>query len=356
MKKLLKLIALAAIVISSGLSTAARATVDDYYEYSYVYSNAYDGFTNIRQSTTTKSAIVGIFPNGSNAARYYSWVSDNPNWYYIEFGNVSGYVAKSQIGWSPTASVNLDIKGTWLQGTWEDTQGNILTLDTKGNFMIKGDVPHTGKWRLTGGNDITLKGNYGGWIATYTVNLYEESIGDFVRYGSVPSTIRAAAVNTSNMNDRELTSAMHRSVDGNIPAEYAWMLGEWHATDGSQCLAVVTNRGIRAYNAMDGGVVPEKIEMLQKAGYAIMYKHHNGLNKYFVAISPSDDSVPTVYVDRQNQKLFYISGNAAIELTRTGEAEDGMELNIPLIATIAILVIIVIVIAIIVATRKRKEA
>lgn len=355
MKKLLKLIALVAIVISSGLSTAARATVDDY-DYSYVYSNAYDGFTNIRQSTTTKSAIVGIFPNGSNAARYYSWVSDNPNWYYIEFGNVSGYVAKSQIGWSPTASVNLDIKGTWLQGTWEDTQGNILTLDTKGNFMIKGDVPHTGKWRLTGGNDITLKGNYGGWIATYTVNLYEESIGDFVRYGSVPSTIRAAAVNTSNMNDRELTSAMHRSVDGNIPAEYAWMLGEWHATDGSQCLAVVTNRGIRAFNAMDGGVVPEKIEMLQKAGYAIMYKHHNGLNKYFVAISPSDDSVPTVYVDRQNQKLFYISGNAAIELTRTGEAEDGMELNIPLIATIAILVIIVIVIAIIVATRKRKEA
>ena len=56
MKKLLKLIALAVIVISSGLSTAARATVDDY-DYSYVYSNASDGFTNIRQSTPTISHL-----------------------------------------------------------------------------------------------------------------------------------------------------------------------------------------------------------------------------------------------------------------------------------------------------------
>lgn len=352
MRNLLKLFTLLALIISAGFSTTAVAYYDDF---SYVYSNAYDGYTNIRQSPTTKSAIVGIFPNGSNAARYYSYVSDNPNWYYIEFGNVSGYVAKSQIGWSPTQSVNLEIKANWLQGTWEDTQGNILTLDAKGNFMIKGNVPHAGKWRLTGGNNITLKGNYGGWSETYVVNLSDESIGDYMRYGAVPSILRVAAINTQNMNDRELSSSLHRSSEGNIPVEYAWIAGEWHSTDGSQCVAVVTNRGLRSYNAMDGSFAPESIEALKKSEYTISYKYHNELKKYYVALVANDDSVPTVYLDRQNQKLFFISGNAAVELTRTGNAEDGFQFNLPLIITIAVLVVIVAAIAIIVATRKRKH-
>lgn len=60
----------------------------------YVYSDANDGFVNIRASTSTNSRIIGELVNGGSPAVL---MQRSGNWYKVRFGNTVGYVHKSAV-------------------------------------------------------------------------------------------------------------------------------------------------------------------------------------------------------------------------------------------------------------------
>lgn len=95
-----------------------------------VYSNAYDAFVNIRESTQPKSPVVGAFKNGPDGAVL---LEAGKEWTKIDYDGIVGYVHSKYIQDAPTvaytgsATID-DIAGVysgeytmylWDDGTWE---------------------------------------------------------------------------------------------------------------------------------------------------------------------------------------------------------------------------------------------
>ena len=78
-----------------------------------VYSNAYDGYLNIRQRPTVKSSIIGQLRNGPKGAEF---IGAEGNWIKVRYNGVEGYVSGSYVQYTPTVAVDPDISVEWLQG------------------------------------------------------------------------------------------------------------------------------------------------------------------------------------------------------------------------------------------------
>ena len=63
-----------------------------YAQTTWVYSNANDGFVNVRKEPSAKSKIVEILYNGKEGAILLD--KSNNNWYKVEINGVTGYVNK----------------------------------------------------------------------------------------------------------------------------------------------------------------------------------------------------------------------------------------------------------------------
>lgn len=353
MKKLFTL-AVALMLLVAGGFNIAQAQGD------FIYSNAYDGFTNIRQQPNAKSKIIGKLPNGNNAAEFIEESYENDNWYYIYYKGTYGYVAKSQIGWTPYKTVNLKITAKWLTGVWVDGTGNKLTLDNKGNFMVQGPVSHAGKWRLSGGNDLTLKATYGSWNETYIVDLDKQTIGQYVREGAQQSPLIAAAINSANMTDSELSQVLYHSSTGEMPIEFQWIKGEWRAANNNYDAAMVTDKWIRSNNCGGGAYNAQEISDIEKMEYTIGYRYNNDVKRYYLALIPNGN-LPVVYINTIEQRLFFINNSNEQPLIRVADAEtsSSTSLNssiiIGLVAGGVLGIIGIVVFLIVRLTSKKKQ-
>lgn len=359
MKHIYRIFICAAMLALSGIGNMSFAGW-----YDYIYSNAYDGYTNIRQRPSAKSAIIGTLPNGNHAAECYGISSENANWYLIYYNGVEGYVAKSQVGGNPAPAVNLNITTNWIYGVWKNSNGDTLTCDKKGNFTLTGSTAASGKWRLTGGNDITFKATYGNWKQTYYVDLYNNQIGDFFRQGSaqdieaqLATRINNAAVDTSNLTEADLNSEIHNSRNGNIPAEYQWILGEWHSesSDRNDLITVGNNKAF-AYMSDSEAIMRDDIDMEK---YSLRYKFNIALNKWYVVLVASED-MPIVYVDSNAKLLFFESNGEGHYLSHIQGSENhvdegGLSLTTWIIIAASALVLSLLVGVIIILATKVKN-
>ena len=373
MRRLLTLLGALILIVAAGITTDTFATVDG-----YVYSNAYDGFTNIRESPSTKAAIVGILPNGNYPAEVVTTFKHR-YWYYIYYRGCYGYVAKSQIDRTPAQSVNLDITAKWLAGSW-CYNNNTITLDTNGNFMFKDcyGKDHAGKWRLSGGNYITFKASWDDWQGVYPIDLYSDQIGPYTRTKYTPTPTRgpAPAQQWSNykpepepeyelalryaawssaLTDKELMTILYDSATDTLPEEFSWIVGEWHCENGSSNLAIITPTKIRTYDSSKSSKAPENSSYIKASEYTIRYKYEPNLRRYFLAVVPKGN-LPEVYITHYDDpnKMFYIDDDEATMLKRVGDAEISSSTSVILIVIIAVVIVAIICIAILFAQHRKQ--
>lgn len=81
-----------------------------------VYSNAYDGFVNVRSQPSAKSAILGRLKNGPD---YLVQLGVQGKWIIVQWQNGIGYVNKSVVGYTPWKPVYLSVDGDWIQGVYQ---------------------------------------------------------------------------------------------------------------------------------------------------------------------------------------------------------------------------------------------
>ena len=80
-----------------------------------VYSNAFDGFVNIREQPSAKSAVIGILRNGEQCLERVKLLD---KWVAVKYHDQVGYIIKSAVGSTPCPAVDIDVDGDWLQGVY----------------------------------------------------------------------------------------------------------------------------------------------------------------------------------------------------------------------------------------------
>lgn len=79
------------------------------------YSKAYDGYTNIREAATTKSAVLAKLHNGPKGAEI---LGVEGSWTKVNLDGVVGYVSTAYIQNTPTVAVNPNVTVDKLYGVW----------------------------------------------------------------------------------------------------------------------------------------------------------------------------------------------------------------------------------------------
>lgn len=156
-----------------------------------VYSNAYDGYTNIREQASSKSAVIGQLRNGTHGAELLGIEGD---WSKVKVNNTVGYVYNKYIQSTPTIAVNPDITSTWLQGLWTGPGGYYFYLIFSngtyayvqqygdmayGTYHLEGDdIIFTHKHITEFGTDFDLTV---GQTERYTIDVNNNTIGHLER-------------------------------------------------------------------------------------------------------------------------------------------------------------------------------
>ena len=166
-----------------------------------LYSNAYDGYVNVRKGPSTKTAVLGRLHNGSSSLVK---TGVDGNWYKVDWYGTTGYVHKNMVGASSWPEVYLDVEADWFQGKY-NVDGNgegiyYYYIFSNGKFAYVYDDDAElayGTWRLEG-SDILLTTKYVTSAAHdpgYGVEAYghEERMYVNVSGGTVGSIIKEAA-------------------------------------------------------------------------------------------------------------------------------------------------------------------
>lgn len=167
MKRLFFLAAAALLVVSCGQSNkngsetqseSAEVPAEEVIQeptVPMVYSNAYDGFANIRLEPNNNSEIVGELRNGPIGAEF---IGVEGQWTKVKCSEgETGYIRSSLLQNTPTKPVNIDpgfIAGAWrIEGAmWGGHCDYIVFTDgTYGYYndsFCEGGISHAGKWHL----------------------------------------------------------------------------------------------------------------------------------------------------------------------------------------------------------------
>ena len=159
-----------------------------------VYSNAYDGYLNIRQRPTVKSSIIGQLRNGPKGAEF---IGAEGNWIKVRYNGVEGYVSGSYVQYTPTVAVDPDISVEWLQGVWLNPVGAygeyyfIFNNGTYARSHVYGDISY-GTYKLEG-RSIVFTHKYSvpnvmfsyesiQPVERYQIDLRSVKVGNMTRY------------------------------------------------------------------------------------------------------------------------------------------------------------------------------
>lgn len=152
-----------------------------------LYSNAYDGYTNVRQSPTSKSKALGKLRNGNE---YVVLVGEEGNWYEVEYYDQIGYVHKDHVGETPSKPVTVDVDANWLAGIWSRFDVDwCYIVEKNGTFSLYHgeDEAGSGTWRLEGQkiiltitkSDWDVDGEFPkGSYKSYVINKKDRMLGD----------------------------------------------------------------------------------------------------------------------------------------------------------------------------------
>ena len=152
------------VEVATGPTAPAAPTVPT------VYSNAYDGFTNVRQAATTKSPVLAKLHNGYEGAEI---LGVEGNWTKVNLNGVVGYVSSAYVQDTPTIPVHIDAKS--IIGNWSYLEGGHVMIEYSiyddGMWLLyndnfcEGAIVEVGKWHLEESSIVLTK--------TYDFALYE---------------------------------------------------------------------------------------------------------------------------------------------------------------------------------------
>ena len=161
-----------------------------------VYSNAYDGFVNVRQAPTLKSTVLGKLKNGEE---YLVQLGVQGNWVVVDWYGMTGYVNKSVVGSTPWKPVYLNVDSNWLQGWYTNGYTSYLVFSNGKYASVHqyGDLTY-GVWRFEG-TDIVFKAksvtdygrscnNYVGQEERYGVSVSSKSFGGYKKQALRPNS------------------------------------------------------------------------------------------------------------------------------------------------------------------------
>lgn len=129
---------------------AAQAPAPEQQAIIIVYSNSYDGYINIREQPSSKSKILGKFPNGPQGAKL---LSVEGNWSKVDLNGVVGYVYSSYVQMAPTEAVHISASAVIGEWYWSDGhQDERYIIKSNGKFINEfcGEVYDSGTWYLSG--------------------------------------------------------------------------------------------------------------------------------------------------------------------------------------------------------------
>ena len=140
-----------------------------------VYSNAYDGYLNVRAQPTTKSQVVGKLNNGPEGAEL---LGVEGKWSKVRVNGVEGYVSSAYVQSTPTQPVYINANA--ILGMWSyDYQNSVgadggycihsFSFNSNGNCYVLGmgeDQEITYKWRIVGSSLYVTRGNQT-YVLTY---------------------------------------------------------------------------------------------------------------------------------------------------------------------------------------------
>ena len=147
---------------SQNTETAAHTNPNEI----HIYSNAYDGYVNVRQQPSAKSAILGKLKNGQE---HLVKLGTEGKWTKVKWQNTVGYVNSSIVGHTPWKPVYLDIDGDSIEGVYgDDYKDEVYFIFSNGKFaffheaMASADYScdlYYGTWKFEG-TDIIFTTKY----------------------------------------------------------------------------------------------------------------------------------------------------------------------------------------------------
>ena len=98
-----------------------------------VYSNAYDGYVDIREAASLESLVLGQLHNGPEGAEV---VGVEGEWTKVYINGIVGYVPSADIQNTPTVAVDLNISADKLQGVWSADGYAYYFIFDNGTYCI----------------------------------------------------------------------------------------------------------------------------------------------------------------------------------------------------------------------------
>ena len=157
-----------------------------------VYSNAYDGFLNVREQPDTKAPIIGKIVNGPMGAVKMGEVG---GWTVVKVGETIGYASSRYLQTEPTAEfTDADmakcLMGEWMRESPMDQRVVVLMKDglVAEGYTVEGWL-HCGFWEVTGNVlsiHLTKLFPIGGsaWEDDDVVEAWEIVNGDLINDGT----------------------------------------------------------------------------------------------------------------------------------------------------------------------------